>query len=101
MYRGVYTSVRTDARLGAAGVRLHVWRAELGRDRVVQLGRRSIWEFATGIVDSPHVTIPRSVSFVDVHGIEVHRAARLDAVGRDGFRVTHPMRTLLDLAPSP
>ena len=57
----------------------------------------AIWEFVD-LVDVPHVTLPAR-SYRERRGIEVHRSRRLDAVWRRGFRVTHPMRTLLDLAP--
>ncbi len=56
-----------------------------------------IWEFAA-ILTRPHVTVADS-SYRNQAGIDVHRSQRLDAVGCRGFRVTHPMRTLLDLTP--
>jgi very-short-patch-repair endonuclease len=56
-----------------------------------------VWEFASTL-DVPHVTIP-SASRRQHTGIDLHRRSRLDAVNARGFRVTHPMRTLLDLTP--
>jgi hypothetical protein len=55
-----------------------------------------IWDF-TPKLDVPHVTVPPT-TYRKRAGVEVHRSDRLDAVGCRGFRVTHPMRTLLDLA---
>ena len=57
----------------------------------------AIWEF-TDVVDVPHVTVP-ATTYREHRGITVHRSGRLDAVRHNGFRVTHPMRTLLDLTP--
>jgi hypothetical protein len=54
-----------------------------------------IWEFASTF-DGPHVTLPSGSSRRHAD-IEIHRSHRPDAIGHRGFRVTHPMRTLLDL----
>ena len=45
----------------------------------------------------PHVTVPTG-STRSHTGIEIHRCERREAMSRDGFVVTTPMRTLLDLA---
>jgi very-short-patch-repair endonuclease len=55
-----------------------------------------IWDFAD-VLEAPHVSIPKASSR-RLTGVEVHRTSRLDGVGARGFRVTHPMRTLVDLA---
>ena len=56
-----------------------------------------VWEFGS-VLDAPHVTVP--ITSRKRHpDIEIHRSRSLDAVGHRGFRVTHPMRTLLDLVP--
>jgi putative AbiEi antitoxin of type IV toxin-antitoxin system/uncharacterized protein DUF559 len=58
-----------------------------------------VWRFTSDLaLEVPHVTI-RGASYRRHPGIVVHRCYRLDAISSDGFRVTHPMRTLLDLAP--
>jgi very-short-patch-repair endonuclease len=57
---------------------------------------RAIWGF-TDDLDVPHVTVPGSRARTH-RGITVHKSGRLDAVTYDGFRVTSPMRTILDLA---
>lgn len=55
-----------------------------------------IWGSATG-VDVPHVSV-LGTKVRDRPGIVVHRADDLEAVTHKRFRVTRPMRTLLDLA---
>ena len=56
-----------------------------------------VWAFTDSLVIPSVTVLGRSTPRLP--GIEVHRTSRLDAVGHNGFRVTHPMRTLLDLAP--
>lgn len=57
---------------------------------------RTIWAF-TDDIDVPEITVPSA--HMRAHAaIQVHRSGRLDAVTYDGFRVTSPMRTILDLA---
>jgi very-short-patch-repair endonuclease len=55
-----------------------------------------VWTFLEDI-DMPHVTI-RAKSVRAHTGIVVHRANTLDAATYKGFRVTSPMRTIIDLA---
>jgi very-short-patch-repair endonuclease len=55
-----------------------------------------IWQYADGF-DEPDVTIA-STSDRKRPGIRVHKSSRLEAVSHAGFRVTSPMRTILDLA---
>jgi very-short-patch-repair endonuclease len=55
-----------------------------------------VWGFADDVI-VPHVTVPLG-SDRRHPDIEIHRSRRLDRASNDGFRVTNPMRTLLDLA---
>jgi very-short-patch-repair endonuclease len=56
-----------------------------------------VWGFTTD-VSSVHVTVP--IASARRHpAIKIHRSRRQDLARLDGFRVTNPMRTLLDLAP--
>jgi very-short-patch-repair endonuclease len=55
-----------------------------------------VWAFADRL-GTPHVTV-RAGSTRSHPGIEIHRVKQVEAMSRDGIRVTTPMRTLLDLA---
>jgi very-short-patch-repair endonuclease len=57
--------------------------------------RPFIWEFIATL-DVPYVTVPRGHR--KRSGVVVHQRGSLWVVSRNGFRVTAPMLTLLDLA---
>ena len=56
----------------------------------------AIWAFRDDL-DIPDVTVPPTHQRTH-GGIRIHKSGRLDAVAYLGFRVTGPMRTILDLA---
>jgi hypothetical protein len=56
----------------------------------------AVWDF-TEQIEVADVTVPATHRRAHP-GVRVHKSRRLDAVGHRGFRVTSPMRTLLDLA---
>ena len=56
----------------------------------------AVWGFWDD-VDIPEISVPCRTQRVH-HGIIVHRTHRVETVKRNGFRVSTPMRTLLDLA---
>lgn len=59
-------------------------------------GACAVWAFAEDLF-APEVTVPREV-VREREGILIHRYGLVEGVHRDGFRVTKPARTLIDLA---
>jgi very-short-patch-repair endonuclease len=94
LHRGVY--VPAGITVGATQ-RIMAACLACGVDAVASYDSASlIWEF-TAAIDLPHVSVPAGVHRARP-GIIVHQRNRLWAVSRNGFRVTTPMLTLLDLA---
>jgi very-short-patch-repair endonuclease len=94
LYRGIFvpSGVVTGWEQRVTGA----WLA-CGPTSVLSFGSASaIWQFAKDL-GVPDVTTSLSERRRRP-GIRVHRSGRLDAVGYRGFRVTSPMRTMLDLA---
>ncbi len=94
LHRSVYIAAGTTV-----GWEARVFASLLSRDGHAVasfLSARAIWGFAD---EAPtlHLTVPERRS-ARSRGVVVHRAASLDGVSYRGFRVTNPMRTLLDLA---
>lgn len=56
----------------------------------------AVWDLLEG-VEFAEVSVPHAVKR-GRRGLVVHRTQRVESANRDGFRVTPPMRTLVDLA---
>jgi very-short-patch-repair endonuclease len=94
LHRGVLVAstvaVRWPQRVTAA------WLACGDRSVLSFQSARTIWGLADE-VQVPDVTVARGRQRAHA-GVRVHQSRRLDAVTHLGYRVTSPMRTLLDLA---
>ena len=94
LHRGVYLIGGTEIRWQQLAT--GAWLA-CGPRSVLSFGTASaIWAFCED-VEVADVTVPATHRRSHPN-VLVHKSRRLDAVGHRGFRVTSPMRTLLDLA---
>ena len=94
MHRGVF--IATGIKVG--------WEQALmaallgcGPDAAGSCGSAALVWGVTDAVIRPHVTVKLEIAR-KVCGVVVHRSRELDAAFHKGFRVTNPMRTLLDLS---
>jgi hypothetical protein len=94
LFRAVYlpSSVRVDWPQRVMGACL-----ACGEDALASFDSALVvWGLTTSI-GKPHVSIPES-DRRNCDGIEVHRVTKLDVTTHQRFRVTNPMRTLVDAA---
>ena len=59
-----------------------------------------VYELSDVLPDATHVVVPKRFRKKPPHGVVLHRAdlAEGDVRERDGYRITTPLRTLLDVA---
>jgi predicted transcriptional regulator of viral defense system len=91
---------------GAGFVRLMLWsrdRAGVVQAVVSHVSALAAYELSDVLPHEMHVTVPKRFRKKAPDGVVLHRADLMqdDVRERDGYRITTPLRTLLDVAASP
>lgn len=103
---GIYRLAHFPRVAGEDFVRLMLWsrdRAGVTHAVVSHASALAAYELSDALPRETHVTVPKRFRKEPPDGVVLHRAdlAQDDVRERDGFRVTTPLRTLLDVAASP
>jgi predicted transcriptional regulator of viral defense system len=103
---GIYRLARFPHVGGEDFVRLRLWsrdRAGVTHAVVSHESALQVYELSDVLPDATHVVVPKRFRKKPPHGVVLHRAdlAEGDVCERDGYRITTPLRTLLDVAATP
>lgn len=103
---GLYRLARFPHVAGAEFVRLMLWsrdRAGVVQAVVSHASALAAYELSDVLPHETHVTVPKRFWKRAPDGVVLHRAelTQDDVCERDGYRITTPLRTLLDAAASP
>jgi len=103
---GIYRLAHFPRVAGEDFVRLMLWsrdRAGVTHAVVSHASALAAYELSDVLPRETHVTVPKRFRKEPPDGVVLHRAdlAQDDVRERDGYRVTTPLRTLLDVAASP
>lgn len=102
---GVYRLARFPHTPGEDLVKLMLWsrdRSERTQAVVSHESALQVYELSDVLSTRTHLTVPSTFRKPAPTGVVLHRADvdRAEVVERDGFRITSPLRTLLDIARS-